>query len=56
MQAFGDKDLAGKVAEAMAPLAILRDKSVAEAFVEMVKGTGLENMVGGILDHLRPKS
>lgn len=56
LQAFGDKDLAGKVAEAMAPLAILRDKSVAEAFVEMVKGTGLENMVGGILDHLRPKS
>lgn len=56
LQAFGDKDLAVKVAEAMAPLAILRDESVAESFVGMVKGTGLENMVGGILEHLRPKS
>lgn len=56
LQAFSDRDLAGKVAKAMAPLAILRDKSVADAFVEMVKGTGLENTIGGILNHLNSRS
>ncbi|MFA5935070.1 MAG: hypothetical protein WC827_04250 [Candidatus Paceibacterota bacterium] len=54
LQAFSDKDLAARLAESMAPLAILRDKSVAEAFVEMAKGTGIEHVVGTILERLRP--
>lgn len=56
LQSFADKNLAVQVATAMAPLAILRDKSVADAFVDMVKGTKLETVIGGIFEHLRPKA
>jgi major vault protein len=49
LQAFADKDLAIKVAEAMAPLAILRDDSVANSFVQMARGTNLENIFDDVL-------
>lgn len=39
LQAFGDKALLEKVAEAMAPLAILRNSGVVEAFTGLLKGT-----------------
>ncbi|MCS7027738.1 MAG: hypothetical protein NZ519_03140 [Bacteroidia bacterium] len=41
LQAFADKSLAEKVAEKMAPLAILGGNSVAEVFANMLKGTAL---------------
>ncbi len=42
LQAFGDKALAEKMAESMAPLAILGGKSIADVFSQLVKGTPLE--------------
>lgn len=42
LQAFSDQALAGKMAESMAPLAILGGKSVAEVFAQLVRGTILE--------------
>ena len=45
MQAFADKALAERMAESMAPLAILGGKSVAEVFGQLVKGTVLENVL-----------
>lgn len=45
MQAFGDKALAEKLAESMAPLAILGGKSIAEVFAQLVKGTTLEGIL-----------
>jgi len=42
LQAFGDQHLAGKLAESMAPLAIMGGKSIAEVFASLVKGTPLE--------------
>ncbi|MCS7074091.1 MAG: hypothetical protein NZ108_06465, partial [Bacteroidia bacterium] len=39
LQAFSDKALAEKMAETMAPLAILGGKSVAEVFANLVQGT-----------------
>ncbi len=49
LQAFGDKALAEKMAESMAPLSILGGKSVAEVFSNLLKGTNLENIlkIGG---------
>jgi hypothetical protein len=55
LQAFGDKDLAVKLATAMAPLAIMRDKSVATTFVELARGTGIEAVVSTIFSELRQK-
>lgn len=46
LQAFGDKALAEKMAESMAPLAILGGKSVAEVFAQLLQGTGLEQVLG----------
>ena len=43
LQAFGDRALAEKVAESMAPMAILGGKSVADVFRNLLKGTALEN-------------
>lgn len=45
LQAFGDKNLAEKMAESMAPLAILGGKSIAEVFAQLVKGTALEDVL-----------
>lgn len=42
LQAFGDQHLAGKLADSMAPLAIMGGKSIAEVFATLVKGTALE--------------
>ncbi len=44
LQAFANKDLAGKVAESMAPLAILGGDSVATIMNRMLSGTVLENV------------
>ncbi len=46
LQAFGDKALAEKMADSMAPLAILGGKSIAEVFGNLLKGTKLENVLG----------
>lgn len=42
---FSDKALAGKMAETMAPLAILGGKSIAEVFGNLLKGTALEHVL-----------
>jgi major vault protein len=41
LQAFGDKALAEKLAQSMAPLSILGGKSIVEVFAQLVKGTEL---------------
>ncbi len=46
LQAFGDKELAQKMADSMAPLAILGGKSVADVFSQLLKGTKLEHLIG----------
>jgi major vault protein len=45
LQAFGDKALAEKMAQSMAPLAILGGKSVSEVFGQLLKGTVLERVL-----------
>jgi major vault protein len=45
LQAFGDKALAEKMAQSMAPLSIIGGKSIAEVFANMLKGTVLENVL-----------
>ena len=45
LEAFGDKALVEKMAEAMAPLAILRNSGVTEVLGNLLKGTGLENVL-----------
>jgi len=45
LQAFSDKALAEKMAESMAPLAILGGDSVADVFGQLVKGTILERVL-----------
>jgi major vault protein len=45
LQAFGDKALAEKMAESMAPLSIIGGKSIAEVFANMLKGTVLEKVL-----------
>lgn len=42
LQAFGDKNLAEKMAQSMAPLAIMGGTSIAEVFSKLLKGTPLE--------------
>ena len=57
MQAFADQALAGKMAESMAPLAILGGKSVTEVLQQLLKGTGLENaIVSRLQKSAEPKS
>ncbi|MEM6298384.1 MAG: hypothetical protein AAF740_06820, partial [Bacteroidota bacterium] len=46
LQAFSDKALAEKMAESMAPLAILGGKSVADVLGQLLRGTQLENVLG----------
>ena len=45
LQAFGDRALAEKMAESMAPLAILGGESVAEVFGRLLRGTRLGNVL-----------
>jgi major vault protein len=45
MQAFADKSLAEKMADTMAPLAILGGKSIAEVFAQLLKDTPLEEVL-----------
>jgi major vault protein len=45
LQAFSDKALAEKMAESMAPLAILGGHSIADVFSQLLKGTVLENIL-----------
>lgn len=45
LQSFADKDLAGKLADSMGPLAILGGNSVIEVFQKLIKGTVLETAV-----------
>lgn len=42
LQSFSDKELAGKMAESMAPLAILGGSSVSEVLQSLLRGTALE--------------
>jgi major vault protein len=46
LQAFSDRALVERVAESMAPLAILGGKSVAEVLSGLLKGTALEKVLG----------
>lgn len=45
MQAFGDRALAEKMAETMAPLAILGGESIVDVFSRLLKGTKLERFL-----------
>ncbi len=45
LQAFGDKALAERMAESMAPLAILGGSSVADVLSQLLGGTNLEHLV-----------
>ncbi|MBK9754311.1 MAG: hypothetical protein IPO88_12535 [Nannocystis sp.] len=45
LQAFGDKALAGKMAESMAPLAILGGESVSEVLSRLLRGTPLARLL-----------
>jgi major vault protein len=45
LQAFSDKALAQKMADSMAPLAILGGRSIAEVFSNLLKGTVLGNVL-----------
>jgi major vault protein len=45
LQAFSDAALAEKMADSMAPLAILGGRSVAEVFAQLLKGTVLEHVL-----------
>lgn len=45
LQAFGDKALAEKMAETMAPLSIIGGKSIVDVFAQLLKGTKLENVL-----------
>lgn len=48
LQRFADMALAEKMADSMAPMALLGGKSVAEVLGGLLKGTGLENLATGI--------
>ncbi|MEQ8220760.1 MAG: hypothetical protein ABRQ37_00550 [Candidatus Eremiobacterota bacterium] len=45
LQAFSDKHLAEKMAETMAPLAIIGGKSISEVFSNLLRGTPLEDIL-----------
>lgn len=48
LQAFGDKDLAGRLAESMAPLAILGGTSITDAAQKLMQGVGLTSLISGL--------
>lgn len=45
LQSFADQALAGKMAESMAPLAILGGKSVRDVLQQLLRGTGLDTAI-----------
>ncbi len=45
LQAFADKSLAEKMADTMAPLAIIGGKSIADVFAQLLKDTPLEEVI-----------
>ncbi|MCY1006984.1 hypothetical protein OV079_15745 [Nannocystis pusilla] len=47
LQAFGDRALAEKMAESMAPLAILGGESVAEVLARLLRGSPLARLLPG---------
>ena len=49
LQRFGDEALVQKMAEAMAPMALLGGKSVAEVMGKLLQGTGLEKLATGMV-------
>jgi len=50
LQAFGDKDLVARVAQSMAPLALLQGNSVADALNTLTRGTTVEHLLSGLLN------
>lgn len=48
LQSFSDKALAQKMADSMAPLAILGGKSIADVFGNLLKGTQLSNVLSSL--------
>ena len=48
LQSFSDKELAQKMADSMAPLAILGGKSIADVFGNLLKGTQLSNVLSSL--------
>lgn len=48
LQRFGDQSLVEKMADSMAPMALLGGKSVAEVLGKLLQGTGLEKLATGI--------
>ncbi|PIY12349.1 MAG: hypothetical protein COZ18_02245 [Flexibacter sp. CG_4_10_14_3_um_filter_32_15] len=48
LQSFSDKELAQKMADSMAPLAILGGKSIADVFGNLLKGTQLSNVLNSL--------
>lgn len=48
LQAFGDKATIQKMAEAMAPMALLGGKSVADVLGNLLKGSGMEGLLSGV--------
>ena len=48
LQAFGDKEIMAKTAEAMAPLAIFRNSGVLEVFAGLLKGTPLADTLNNL--------
>jgi major vault protein len=55
LQAFGDKQLLERMAESMAPLAILGGESVSDVFARLMKGTKLEGVFLNVGSDLIPK-
>lgn len=53
LQSYADKDLAGKMAETMAPLAILGGRSVADVLGQLLKGTSLEAALAAAVPAVR---
>jgi len=45
LQAFGDKALAERMAQSMAPLAMIGGDSIVDAFARLVAGTPLANVL-----------
>jgi major vault protein len=50
LQAFGDRALAEKMAQSMAPLAILGGESVSEVLARLLRGTKLAQVLGGEIE------
>jgi major vault protein len=44
LQAFADKELAGKLAESMGPLSIIGGESIVDVFAKLLRGTKLEKI------------